>query len=171
MKALRYLDKYLRKYRLKLFAGIIITVISRIFSLFAPRLIGNSLTAVEKFLSENQAQLEEQAIQTRKIIAEIGSNLVNQRGLIINELVGISIQKMAMDNMDDEDPSPFEGMNIIQAKKNLELQKKEIRDSAATDVFQISDLDHETIIKWSDLILEKGEFEANRWIKSKLNSQ
>ena len=54
MKALRYLDKYLRKYRLKLFAGIIITVISRIFSLFAPRLIGNSLTTVEKFLSENQ---------------------------------------------------------------------------------------------------------------------
>ena len=59
MKALRYLDKYLRKYRLKLFAGIIITVISRIFSLFAPRLIGNSLTTVEKFLSENQATLEE----------------------------------------------------------------------------------------------------------------
>ena len=126
---------------------------------------------ISKFLSENQAPLEARSIQTRKIIAEIGSNLVNQRGLIINELVGISIQKMAMDNMDDEDPSPFEGMNIIQAKKNLELQKKEIRDSAATDVFQISDLDHETIIKWSDLILEKGEFEANRWIKSKLNSQ
>ena len=126
---------------------------------------------ISKFLSENQALLEARSIQTRKIIAEIGSNLVNQRGLIINELVGISIQKMAMDNMDDEDPSPFEGMNIIQAKKNLELQKKEIRDSAATDVFQISDLDHETIILWSDLILEKGEFEANRWIKSKLNSQ
>ena len=106
-----------------------------------------------------------------KLIAEIGSNLVNQRGLLINELIGISIQKMAMDNMNDEDPSPFEGMNIIQAKKNLELQKKEIRDSAATDVIQISDLDHETIIKWSNLILEKGEFEANRWIKSKLNSQ
>lgn len=73
---------------------------------------------ISKFLSENQAQLKEQAIQTRKIIAEIGSNLVNQRGLIINELVGISIQEMSMDNMDNEDPSPFEGMNIIQAKKN-----------------------------------------------------
>ena len=125
---------------------------------------------ISKFLSENQAPLEAQSIQTRKLIAEIGSNLVNQRGLLINELIGISIQKMAMDNMNDEDPSPFEGMNIIQAKKNLELQKKEIRDSAATDVFQISDLDHETIIKWSDLILEKGEFEANRWINSRLEN-
>merc|ERR1712093_357286 len=79
---------------------------------------------ISKFLSENQAPLEAQSIQTRKIIAEIGSNLVNQRGLIINELVGISIQKMAMDNMDDEAPSPFEGMNIIQAKKKSRTSKK-----------------------------------------------
>ena len=59
MKALRYLDKYLKKYKWQLFAGVIITVISRIFSLFAPRLIGNSLTTVEKFLNENQVSLEE----------------------------------------------------------------------------------------------------------------
>ena len=71
---------------------------------------------ISKFLSENQAPLEARSIQTRKIIAEIGSNLVNQRGLIINELVGISIQIMAMDNMGDVDASPFERMNIIQEK-------------------------------------------------------
>jgi len=50
MKELLYLNKYLVKYRLQLLLGILITIISRIFSLFAPRLIGNSLTAVEKFL-------------------------------------------------------------------------------------------------------------------------
>jgi len=43
--------------------------------------------------------------------------LVNQRGLLINELVGISIQIMAMDNMGDEDASQFERVNIIQVKK------------------------------------------------------
>ena len=54
MKALQYLNKYFFKYRTKLFLGFLITVIARIFSLFAPRLIGNSLTAVEKYLlSEN----------------------------------------------------------------------------------------------------------------------
>ena len=127
-------------------------------------------TQISKFLSENQAQLEEQAIQTRKIIAEIGSNLVNQRGLIINELVGISIQKMAMDNMDNEDPSPFEEMNVIQARNNLELQKIEIRESAAIDIFGISNLKHQTIIEWCNMILEKGEVEANRWILPKVDN-
>ena len=53
MKELKYLNKYLFKYRKKLLFGFFITVISRIFSLFAPRLIGNSLTAVEHFLKNN----------------------------------------------------------------------------------------------------------------------
>ncbi len=91
MRALRYLDKYLRKYRLKLFAGIIITVISRIFSLFAPRLIGNSLTTVEKFLSENQTTLEEvKQILLINILIIIGASILSafftflMRQMIIN---------------------------------------------------------------------------------------
>ena len=125
---------------------------------------------ISKFLSKNQAQLEEHAIQTRKIIAEIGSNLVNQRGLIINELVGISIQNMAMNNMEEYDPSPFEEMNVIQARNNLELQKIEIRESAAIDLFGISSLKHQTIIEWCNMMLEKGEVEAIRWILPKFDN-
>ena len=125
---------------------------------------------ISKFLSENQAPLEAQSIQTRKLIAEIGSNLVNQRGLIINELVGISIQKMAMHNMEGNDPSPFEEMNVIQANNNIDQQKLEIRKSAETDIFEISNLDHQTIIEWCNMILEKGEVEANRWINSRLEN-
>ena len=58
MKELSYLNKYLKKYRLKLLIGLFITIISRIFSLFTPRLIGNSLTAVEKYLIENKETFE-----------------------------------------------------------------------------------------------------------------
>jgi len=78
-----------------------------------------------KFLSENQAPLEARLIQTRKIIAEIVSNLVNQRGLLINELVGISIQIMAMDNMGDVDASPFERMNFIQEKPRISKKRNQ----------------------------------------------
>ena len=123
---------------------------------------------ISKFLSENEGSLEEQSIQTRRLIAEIGSNLVNRRGLIINELVGISIQKMAMNNMGANDPSPFEEMNVIQARNNIELQKIEIRESATIDIIEISKLDHQTIIEWCNMIMEKGEVEANGWIKPKI---
>ena len=58
MRELRYLNKYLKKYRVKILIGLFITIISRIFSLFAPRLIGNSLTAVEKYIIENKETFE-----------------------------------------------------------------------------------------------------------------
>ena len=53
MKELKYLNKYLFKYRKKLFFGFFVTIVAKAFSLIAPRLIGNSLTAVEKFLKNN----------------------------------------------------------------------------------------------------------------------
>ena len=58
MKELQYLNKYFYKYRIKLFLGFVITVIARIFSLFAPRLIGNSLTVVENYLESNNIDFE-----------------------------------------------------------------------------------------------------------------
>ena len=58
MKELKYLNKYLFKYRISLFLGILITIIARIFSLFAPRLIGNSLTAVERYILDDSLGLD-----------------------------------------------------------------------------------------------------------------
>ena len=53
MKELQYLNKYLYTYRKKLLIGVLITIIARIFSLFTPRLVGNSMTAIEQFLKES----------------------------------------------------------------------------------------------------------------------
>ena len=57
MKALQYLNSYLKKYFLKLLLGFVITIISRIFSLFTPRFIGDSLTAVENYFVNNQENI------------------------------------------------------------------------------------------------------------------
>ena len=50
MKELKSLNKYLLKYKSKLFLGLIITIISRIFSIIAPRFVGDSLNIIEKYL-------------------------------------------------------------------------------------------------------------------------
>ena len=78
MNALKYLNKYFYKYRTKLFLGFLITIIARIFSLFAPRLIGNSLTAVEKYLqSENNDFEKIQHILIVNILIIIGATLIS----------------------------------------------------------------------------------------------
>ncbi len=59
MKELSFLNKYLFKYKIQLFLGIIITIAARIFSLFAPRLINKSLTKVENFINEQNISIGE----------------------------------------------------------------------------------------------------------------
>ncbi len=78
MRELQYLNKYLKKYRLKILLGIVITIISRVFSLFAPRLIGESLTAVEHYLSNNQGSMESlKALMLNNILIIIGATLLS----------------------------------------------------------------------------------------------
>ncbi len=58
MKELRHLNKYFKKYWLKLLLGIIITIIARVFQLVMPSYVKNSIEVVENYVGN---QLEESA--------------------------------------------------------------------------------------------------------------
>ena len=58
MKALRYLNKFFFKYKYRLIIGVICTIVARILTLFTPRLIGNSLNVVEKYINGDITDLE-----------------------------------------------------------------------------------------------------------------
>jgi ATP-binding cassette, subfamily B, multidrug efflux pump len=78
MKALQYLNKYFYKYRNKLFVGFLITLVARIFSLFTPRLIGDSLTAVEQYVKSDDVSLDSiQELLLFNILIIIGASLVS----------------------------------------------------------------------------------------------
>lgn len=78
MKELQYLNKYLRKYQVKLLTGLIITVIARIFSLFAPRLVGDSLTTIENYIVDQNLTLEAvKMILLQNIAIIIGTALLS----------------------------------------------------------------------------------------------
>ncbi len=55
MKELRHLNKYFKKYKLKLLLGVLITIVARIFSLVMPPFINKSVQTVEQYLSESNA--------------------------------------------------------------------------------------------------------------------
>ena len=48
MKELKYLNKYIKKYRGRLFLGMFITVVAAVFKLVVPMKVGDSVTIVEK---------------------------------------------------------------------------------------------------------------------------
>ncbi|RZP06704.1 MAG: ABC transporter ATP-binding protein [Flavobacteriales bacterium] len=59
MKELRYLNKFLYKYRTKLIIGFFITITARIFALVAPNLVGNSVTLIENYVVSSSVELGE----------------------------------------------------------------------------------------------------------------
>ena len=58
MRELKYLNKYLFKYKIQLVTGVLIAIIARIFALFAPRLVNKSLTIVEEFIKFENISIE-----------------------------------------------------------------------------------------------------------------
>lgn len=62
MKELRYLNKYFIKYKYSFSLGIFITIIAQIFSLFTPKLISKSLSAIEKFDKLPKAEKASEAV-------------------------------------------------------------------------------------------------------------
>ena len=58
MKALKYINKYFLKYKWRFLAGLLITVLSKLLALQVPRIIGNSLNAVEDYQNGEIIELD-----------------------------------------------------------------------------------------------------------------
>lgn len=82
MKELSYLNKYFVKYKYSFLLGIVITIVAQIFSLFTPKLISESLGAIEKF---DKLTSEEKSSQI--VIAHFRGELVDNILLIIGTTI------------------------------------------------------------------------------------
>lgn len=62
MRELKHLNKYFLKYKFKLFIGVVITIVARIFLLFTPRFVKDIFAVVEKY--KNDLASGERTIQS-----------------------------------------------------------------------------------------------------------
>ena len=78
MKELQRLNKFLFKYRGRLFIGLFITIIARLFSLVTPRLVGDSMTTIENYLNLNSiSPIEIREVLLTNVIFIIGASLIS----------------------------------------------------------------------------------------------
>ena len=91
MAHLKHIRKYFFKYKYHLLLGILITIVSRVFSLFMPRYVKNSIAAIEDFAkstNKDASQMTSLLIEYALII--IGTTIISavlmffMRQLIIN---------------------------------------------------------------------------------------
>ena len=77
MKELKHLNKYFKKYWLKLFLGIIITIVARLFQLVMPTYVNKSISIVERFLDTEITKTEAQELLMDYIFIIIGAALLS----------------------------------------------------------------------------------------------
>lgn len=85
MKELKYLNKYLYKYRGRLLLGLFITIGARIFSLFPPQLIGKSTAVIEQYINGETVSK-----------AELKSELMLNIGLILGAALASALLTFLM---------------------------------------------------------------------------
>ena len=76
MKALKHLNKYFLKYKYRLIIGVLITIISKIFALFTPRLVGASINVVSDYLDGNIAKEVFKSELTTNVIYIAGAAII-----------------------------------------------------------------------------------------------
>ncbi|NCG04336.1 MAG: ATP-binding cassette domain-containing protein [Bacteroidetes bacterium] len=78
MRALQYLNSYLKKYRPLLLLGLLFTVSSRVFAVLAPSLVGDSITVIEQFIQSGATDLTDiKKVLLTNIALIIGAALIS----------------------------------------------------------------------------------------------
>ena len=119
MRELRRLNKFLIKYKGKLLLGLLITIVSRVFSLVTPRLVGDSITKIENYLSLNTISPDElKAILFINIILIIGASLISGFFTFLMRQTIINVSRFIEFDVKNEIFSHYQSLDQIFYKKN-----------------------------------------------------
>ncbi|AZQ58781.1 ABC transporter ATP-binding protein [Maribacter sp. MJ134] len=77
MKELKHLNKYFKKYWLKLLVGIIITIIARLFQLVMPSYVNKIISVVEQFIREELPTATAKELLQEYILIIVGAALLS----------------------------------------------------------------------------------------------
>ena len=118
MKELKHLNKYFKKYRLKLFLGIIITIIARIFSLVMPSYVKKSIEVVEDFYAKKLVESEAQDLLLEYIVIIVGTALLSGLFTFLMRQTIINVSRYIEYDLKNEVFDHYQYLSLNFYKKN-----------------------------------------------------
>ncbi|WP_250434211.1 ABC transporter ATP-binding protein [Hanstruepera flava] len=118
MKELKHLNKYFYKYKYKLLAGILITIVARIFLLFTPRLVSKIFTAIEKGLDGSITREAFKAELTLSIIYIIGAAVIAGLFTFLMRQTIINVSRYIEYDLKNEIYQQYQRLSLNFYKKN-----------------------------------------------------
>jgi ATP-binding cassette subfamily B multidrug efflux pump len=119
MKELNRLNKFLLKYKGKLLLGLFITIVSRVFSLVTPRLVGDSMTTIENYLNlESVSPDELKEILLMNIVLIVGASLISGFFTFLMRQTIINVSRYIEFDVKNEIFSHYQSLDQVFYKRN-----------------------------------------------------
>ena len=119
MKELKRLNNFLLKYKGRLVLGLIITVVSRVFSLVTPRLVGDSMTSIENYLNVQSVTPDElKEVLLMNIIFIIGASLISGFFTFLMRQTIINVSRFIEFDVKNQIFSHYQSLDQLFYKKN-----------------------------------------------------
>lgn len=118
MKELKHLNKYFRKYWFKLFLGILITIIARVFSLIMPSYVNKSIQAVEGFIAKTISLTEAKGLLFEYILIIVGAALLSGLFTFLMRQTIINVSRYIEYDLKNEVFDHYQFLNLAFYKKN-----------------------------------------------------
>ena len=119
MKELKRLNNFLLKYKGRLILGLIITVVSRVFSLVTPRLVGDSMTSIENYLNIQSVSPDElKEVLLMNIIFIIGASLISGFFTFLMRQTIINVSRFIEFDVKNQIFSHYQSLDQLFYKKN-----------------------------------------------------
>ncbi|MDA9041545.1 ABC transporter ATP-binding protein/permease [Flavobacteriaceae bacterium] len=119
MKELKRLNNFLLKYKGRLVLGLIITVVSRVFSLVTPRLVGDSMTSIENYLNVQSVTPDElKEVLLMNIIFIISASLISGFFTFLMRQTIINVSRFIEFDVKNQIFSHYQSLDQLFYKKN-----------------------------------------------------
>jgi hypothetical protein len=121
--------------------------------------------------SYRQAGDEASAQAALQIGMSLGQRLVTGQGPVIQDLVGIAIQRLALGAMDPASPSGFAGQTVKDRMDQLLSQRQNIKTLCQTGEGLLATLPDQDLVTFFDREKLLGETPAVQWLVAKYGKQ
>ncbi len=134
MKELQFLNKFFLKYKWRLLLGLLITIVARVFSLVAPKFVGNSITAVENHFAAEVVDGSIQDILLKNILIIVATALIAAFFTFLMRQTIINMSRFIEFDLKNEVFQQYQRLSLNFYKKN---RTGDLMNRISEDVSQV----------------------------------
>ncbi len=118
MKELKHLNKYFKKYSLKLLLGIVITIVARLFSLAVPNYVNQSIQVIERYLGDGITLDQAKTTLFQYILIIVGTALLSALFTFLMRQTIINVSRYIEYDLKNEVFDHYQVLTLDFYKKN-----------------------------------------------------